>query len=323
MGRCNSSTCKMSIKLVLLFGLMIAPWTLDAAAIQNTANLVTEQTVNENTVEVKFTDISEETAGETVEELTTEEKTEENTEELTTEEEKTEELTTVEEKTEKTVEKSSVSTENDHIPSLELKEEPVKFKHFVDVASIHSEIPPPPFGVNPDFNFNEGLPQQLPLQQGSAMKFVFDPTMVDVQQGMYVQQQFFQGIDGTLRPVIRQVRQGSNYFSPRGQDQLKKPFHEDPIGDDEPSLHLMSTMRPEYQQIPVPVQVPQLQRVPFIYPQNLPVSKPMMHLNTIESNEIFHNPQMHMMMPVTLDTPTGPMVFYMPVPSNSFAMQGF
>merc|ERR1712127_730484 len=97
-NRCNSSTCKMSIKLVLLFGLMIAPWTLDAAAIQNTANLVTEQTVNENTVEVKFTDISEETAGETVEqttsveeiseELTTEEKTEENTEELTTEEEK-------------------------------------------------------------------------------------------------------------------------------------------------------------------------------------------------------------------------------------------
>ena len=64
------------------------------------------------------------------------------------------------------------------------------------------------------------------------MKFVFDPTMVDVQQGMYVQQQFFQGIDGTLRPVIRQVRQGSNYFSPRGQDQLKKPFHEDPIGND-------------------------------------------------------------------------------------------
>ena len=85
----------------------------------------------------------------------------------------------------------------------------------------------------------------------------------------------------------------------------------------------MSTMRPEYQQIPVPVQVPQLQRVPFIYPQNLPVSKPMMHLNSIESNEIFHNPQMHMMMPVTLDTATGPMVFYMPVPSNSFAMQGF
>merc|ERR1712127_350681 len=103
-NRCNSSTCKMSIKLVLLFGLMIAPWTLDAAAIQNTANLVTEQTVNENTVEVKFTDISEETAGETVEQTTSVE-------------EISEELTTVEEKTEKTVEKSSVSTENDHIPS--------------------------------------------------------------------------------------------------------------------------------------------------------------------------------------------------------------
>jgi len=96
------------------------------------------------------------------------------------------------------------------------------------------------------------------------------------------------------------------------------------LGDDEPSLHLMSTMRPEFQHIPVPEQVPHLQRAPFMYPHKVPISKPMMHFDSIESmpNEIFQNPQMHMLMPVTVDTTTGPMVFLMQVPSDSFSMPG-
>lgn len=92
-------------------------------------------------------------------------------------------------------------------------------------------MPPPPFGVNPNFHRNEELPHFQPQQQESTMQFVLNPNLVDVQQGMHVQQEFFHGIDGMLRPVIRQGRESSNHFSSQSRDQSKKPFREDPIGN--------------------------------------------------------------------------------------------
>lgn len=100
----------------------------------------------------------------------------------------------------------------------------------MQVEPIPSENPPPPFGVNPDFLRNEEL-SHFQSQQGFNTKFTEDPNMMDAQQGMYGQQEYFQGIDGMLRPVIRQGRQGPNYFSPRSENQLRRPFREDPIGN--------------------------------------------------------------------------------------------
>lgn len=117
-----------SVKLVLLFGLLVASWTVDAAAIQNSANLSIEQTNRESaetivetapetTAEGKAVETTVETMAETTVE-TTEEMTEETTRATTTEEEKTEE----------TIERSSQNTENDPTPSAESKEQPVQFK---------------------------------------------------------------------------------------------------------------------------------------------------------------------------------------------------
>ena len=144
----------LAVKLVLLFGMFVASWMVDAAAIQNTANLSAKQTTagyaeavveiatktnkEENkediavgTTEKRIKKIMEETTKETTEETPeekTKEKTEETIEEVTEEtiEEKTEEKT--EETTEETTEGLSLDTENDPIPASKLEEQPVQFQ---------------------------------------------------------------------------------------------------------------------------------------------------------------------------------------------------